>query len=269
MDTARAQSNKKGRFKPEATMSVVSEVEKPEPEIVENILLAVVKSRDFDNKQWKEVADIVGFTAGGASFHIERECKVGCLVSLMFAMPAHLRCYDFDKELYRVFGLVQFCQRLKDGDRDGYYIGVAFTGKNPPASYTDNAEQSYRIRGIDNDGLWNIEEAKFAYKERRNIRYWNPINLYLALLDSRRDTVGGERTKTENISKSGASVYTTLDIGIGDRVKFISEEHDFSGLAVVCNKSSVKDGTVRLNLKFVENQFPVEQLKIHSKRPKT
>jgi hypothetical protein len=266
MDTARSERNKKRRFKPEATMSVVTEVERPDVEIAGGTLLAVVKSRDSQNKQWKEVADILGFTAGGASFHIERECNVGCLVSLMFAMPPHLRCYDFDKELYRVFGLVQFCQRLKDGDRDGFYVGVAFTGKNPPASYSDNADQNYRIRGIDEDGLWNIEEAKSAYKERRNIRYWQPVNLYLALLDIRRDTVGGERTITENISKSGASVYTTMEIGVGDRVKFISEEHDFSGLAVVCNKSKFTDGKIRLNLQFVENEFPVDRLKAERDR---
>ena len=113
-----AVTNRKGnvRGKSEAMMSVVSEVEKPILDLAANAMLAVVKSRDSENKQWKEVADILGYTAGGASFHIERECKVGCLVTLMFAMPDHLRCYDNGKELYRVFGLVQFCQRLKDGD---------------------------------------------------------------------------------------------------------------------------------------------------------
>ncbi len=265
MDTARTNNNGQRRTKSEARMSVASEVEKSGVDIAGNAMLAVVKSRDSENKQWKEVADVVGYTASGASFHIDRECKVGSLVTVMFAMPDHLRCYDFGKELYRVFGLVQFCQRLNDGDREGYYVGVAFTGKNPPASYTDNAEQNYRIRGIDSDGLWNIEEAKSAYKERRDVRYWTSIKLYLALLDSRRDTIGGERTRTENISKSGASVYTTLDIGIGDRVKFISEEYDFSGLAVVCNKSKAEDGKARLNLQFVENLFPVELLKVQRK----
>ncbi len=267
MDTVRTSNKGKGRSKSEAMMSVASEVEKPELDAAASAMLAVVKSRDSENKQWKEVADMLGFTATGASFHIDRECKVGSLVTVMFAMPDHLRCYDFGKELYRVYGLVQFCQRLKDGDREGYYVGVAFTGKNPPASYTDNAEQNYRIRGIDSDGLWNIEEAKSAYKERRDVRYWTPIKLYLALLNSRRDPIGGERTVAENVSKRGASVYTTLEIGIGDRVKFISEEHDFSGLAVVCNRSETEDGQARLNLQFVENLFPVERLKDQGKQP--
>lgn len=244
----------------EELMSVVAEVEKMKAEITEE-LLAVVKSKDADNKQWKEVADVMSFTAGGTAFHIERECKVGTLISLMLAMPAHLRCYDHDKELYRIWGLVQFCQPLNDNGREGFHVGVAFIGKKAPESYNENAEQSYRIRGMDEDGLWKIEEAKSAFKVRRHLRYWTAVELYLALVDRKQDAVGGEWTKTENISKRGAAVFTVLDVGVGDRVKFISEKFDFSGLAVVCNKQLGKDGKSRLHLQFVENDFPVEQIK--------
>ncbi len=241
-------------------MSVVTEVEKQKAEIESSELLAVVKSKDADNKQWKEVADVMSFTAGGMAFHIERECKVGTLISLMLAMPEHLRCYDLDKELYRVWGLVQFCQPLNDGGREGFHVGVAFIGKKPPESYNQNAEQSYRIRGMDDDGLWKIEDAKSSFKVRRHLRYWTAVELYLALVDGKRDSIGGEWTKTENISKRGAAVFTGLEVGVGDRVKFISEKFDFSGLAVVCNKQFRADGKSLLHLQFVENDFPVELL---------
>lgn len=241
-------------------MSVVTEVEKIKAEIDSTELLAVIKSKDADNKPWKEVADVMSFTAGGTAFYIERECKVGTLVSLMLAMPENLRCYDHDKELYRVWGLVQFCQPLNDGDREGFHVGVAFIGKKPPESYNLNAEQSYRIRGMDEDGLWKIEEAKGSFKARRHMRYWASVELYLALVDGKRDSIGGEWTKTENVSKRGAAVFTGLEIGVGDRVKFISEKFDFSGLAVVCNKQFGTDGKIRLHLQFVENDFPVELL---------
>ncbi len=247
-------------------MSVVTEVKKQKVETEDLTLLAVVKSKDADNKAWKEVADVLSYTAGGAGFHIERECKVGTLVSLMLALPTHLRCHDHDKELYRVWGLVQFCQPLKDGDREGYHVGVAFIGKNPPPSYYDNPEQSYRIRGMNEDGLWNIEEAKGSFQTRKHLRYWTEIELYLALVDGKRDKIRGEKTRTENISKSGAAVFTNLDVGVGDRVKFISERFDFSGLAVVCNRQEGKDKKRRLHLQFVENQFPVDLLKIAGNR---
>ena len=245
-------------------MSVVTEVEKQKAEIVSSELLAVVKSKDTDNKPWKEVADVMSFTTGGTAFHIERECIVGTLVSLMFAMPAHLRCYDHEKELYRVWGLVQFCQPLNDGGREGFHVGVAFIGKNAPDSYNQNSDQSYRIRGMDEDGLWKIDEAKSSFKPRRDVRYWTGVDLYLALVDGKRDSIGGEWTTTENISKRGAAVFTALEVGVGDRVKFISEKFDFSGLAVVCNRQLGTDGKFRLHIQFVENDFPVELLKKES-----
>lgn len=241
-------------------MSVVTEVEKKKAEIEHTELLAVVKSKDADNKPWKEVADVMSFSAGGLAIHIERECKVGRLISMMLAMPAYMRCYDHDKELYRVWGLVQFCQPLNEAGREGFHVGVAFIGKNPPDSYTENSDQSYRIRGMDDDGLWKIDEAKSSFKPRRHLRYWNSVELYLALLNGKRDTIGGEWTTTKNVSKRGAAVFTTLDVGVGDRVKFISEKFDFSGLAVVCNKQLGADGKMRLHIQFVENDFPVGKL---------
>ena len=62
------------------------------------------------------------------------------------------------------------------------------------------------------------------------------------------------------MSRSGAAVFTTLDVGIGDRVKFISEQFDFSGLAVVCNRQIGDDERTRVHLRFIEVAFPVETL---------
>ena len=113
------------------------------------------------------------------------------------------------------------------------------------------------------DGLWKIEEAKSAFKVRKHARFRKHIDHYLALLDSKQRTIGGERTVTQNISKSGAAVYTTLDVGVGERVKFICEQFDFSGLAVVCNRQeSESDEPARLHLQFVENTFPVELMNL-------
>jgi hypothetical protein len=57
-------------------------------------------------------------------------------------------------------------------------------------------------------------------------------------------------------------VLTTLDLHVGDRVKFISERYDFSGMALVCNRRDGSDGKTRLNLQFVGSAFPVERIMI-------
>ncbi|MEP7212415.1 MAG: PilZ domain-containing protein [Acidobacteriota bacterium] len=225
-------------------------------------LYTVVKVKEDSSKEWKEVADIISVSASGAGFFLARPCEVGRLVNLMMPLPAHLRSYDHDKELYRVWGLVQHCYEVSNESGKGFQVGVAFVGKDSPASYKKDPNTSYRISGMGPDGLWKVTETKGVFKKRRDMRYWTTVELYLALVDSKKDAVSGERTIAENISRSGAAVLTTLDVNVGDRVKFISEKYDFSGLAVVCNCQESDDKRKRLHLQFVEAVFPVNRLAV-------
>jgi hypothetical protein len=178
----------------------------------------------------------------------------------MIPLPAEMRCYDFDKEFYRVWGLIQHCEPIKaskEGKR--FHIGVAFIGNTCPPGYKSNPRQNYRIAGVNKDGMWSVEEAKTPFKKRGDVRFWKQIDLYLAIVDARDGATGGERTTAENISRRGAAVFTTMNVNIGDRVKFISEEYDFSGLAVVCNRTT-DEGRAKLHLQFVQNTFPVKTL---------
>ncbi|MGD9629817.1 MAG: PilZ domain-containing protein [Pyrinomonadaceae bacterium] len=242
-------------------MSVSPEVLRSPADLSTVTLHAVVKGKDTPDTTWKEVADVASVSATGAGFYIQRECQVGTILAVMVPLAPHLRCYDHDKELYRVLGLVQHCQPLSGEDAVGYHVGVAFIGKHAPESYKENPKQNYKICGMNSDGLWKITEARSPYKARRHLRFWASVDLYLALVDAQRDSLNGERTSTENISKSGAAVFSNLDVNVGDRVKFICEKYDFSGLAVVCNRHTGSDGRQRLHLQFVENTFPVEKLK--------
>jgi hypothetical protein len=108
--------------------------------------------------------------------------------------------------------------------------------------------------------MWSVAELKTSFTKRSDVRFWKPVELYLALIDTKDGATGGERTVAENVSRSGAAVFTTMKVGIGDRVKFISAEYDFSGLAVVCSTQLSDDGRTRVHLKFVETTFPVETL---------
>jgi hypothetical protein len=241
-------------------MSARVDLPREKADLTSMSLYAVVKAKDKDDQPWKEVADLISVSATGSSFNLPRPCEVGTLVSLMIPLPAHLRCYDHDKEFYRVWGLVQHCETVTADEPASYHIGVAFIGKNAPKSYRQDSNQHYRIAGVDDDGMWTVEEARSPFKKRADVRFWKPIELYLALIDTSSGSSGGERTLAENVSKSGAAVYTTLDVGIGDRVKFISAEYDFSGLAVVCNSQPGDDERTRLHLNFVENTFPIEKI---------
>ncbi len=241
-------------------MSVRTELPKQKADLTAMSLYAVVKGREKDDSQWREAADLISASSTGASFNLPRRCEVGTLISLMIPLPAHMRCYDHEKEFYRVWGLIQHCAPMTADDPTNFHTGVAFIGKNPPPSYKNDPGQFYRISGVDPEGMWSVEESKTEFKKRSDVRFWRPVDLYLALIDTKDGATGGERTITENVSRSGAAVFTTLNVGIGDRVKFISEEYDFSGLAVVRNRQTGEDGRTRLHLRFVENLFPIEIL---------
>lgn len=241
-------------------MSGTPEVIRTKAEVTAIEMQAVVKGKDTADSTWKEVVEVSSVSATGAGFLIPRELKVGTIVAVMLPLAAHLRCYDHAKELYRVFGLVQHCQPLMGDDGGGFHVGVAFVSKHAPESYKENPHQNYKICGMNENGLWKITETRAPFKVRRHLRFWTNVDLYLALVDAQRDSLAGEKTVTENISKSGAAVFSTMDVGIGQRVKFICERYDFSGLAVVCNNQISSDGRQRLHLQFVESSFPVEKL---------
>ncbi|MGD9562629.1 MAG: hypothetical protein AB7F88_11040 [Pyrinomonadaceae bacterium] len=248
-------------------MSVEVEEEVTETAASEStVMVAVVKVKDEDGKLWKEAAEVISVSPTGAGFYMKRECKAGRLVSMMLPIEPELRFYDHDKELYRVWGLVQHCHRLTDDDI-GFHVGVAFIGRHAPETYKADPMGSYRIVGMSEDGLWKVSEAAREFKPRKDTRYYTAVDHYLAVVDSKNVTARGERATTENISKQGAAVRTMLDLHTGDRVKFISEVHDFSGIAVVCNRQEASDGRALLNLQFVGSVFPVERISISAAKP--
>ena len=221
---------------------------------------AIVRG-NANGEPWEEVADVISYTSTGVCFYIPRPCSVGNLLSLELDFPGYLRCYDFETDLYEVLGLVQISHMSTTVEIAAYQVCVALIGKTPPASFTKNPLQNYRITGMNEYGLWTVMESESPFVQRKGLRFWAKIDLYLALIDARREPIGGEKTTTENISRNGAAVMTSLDLNVGDRVKFISEEYDFSGLAVVCDVHPVGKAGSRLNLEFVENEFPIEKLR--------
>jgi PilZ domain len=220
-------------------------------------LSVIIKGKDRNFRSWSETADATSLSSNGAGFFLSKECQVGGLVSLIMAMPEHHRKYDHDKRLYRIWGLVQYCYEAGGDNASGFHVGVALIGRDAPDSYLKNPTQSYRVAGMDRHGLWKIEELETSFKQRTSTRYWNSIEASLYQLDEEEHTIAAEKTITENISETGASVFSDLRIAVGDRVKFKTSSPAFSSLAVVRRRRIGIDDRTRLHLQFIENTFPV------------
>ena len=223
-------------------------------------LTAVVKGKDEKFSAWSESSEITSLSSSGAGLFIAVPCPVGRLVSLMLPMPAELRRYDLDKRLYRVWGLVQYCYQAVTGPA-GFHVGVALIGKDAPESYAKDPMQSYRICGMRKSGLWRIEELDTSFTQRLSARYWNSIEGYIVLLDDSMKTRAQENVVTENISESGAAVFSELRVAVGDRVKFQTHSPLFSSLSVVRDRRIGADDRMRIHLEFVENPYPILEIK--------
>ena len=224
-------------------------------------LAAIIKGKDSVASAWTETAELTSLSKNAAGFFLPRSCMAGRLLSLMLPMPNHLRCYDHDKKLYRMWGLVQHCYESAENENDGYHIGVAFIGRDAPESYYRNPAQSYRIVGLGKDGLWRIDEFETAFVARKDLRYWVPIEASIFLLDKDLKTIADDEVRSENISKTGVSVFSNLRVKVGDRIKFASKTPTFSTIAIVKNRRIGPDDRTRIHLEFVDGDFPVTEIR--------
>ncbi|MEP6904025.1 MAG: PilZ domain-containing protein [Actinomycetota bacterium] len=215
---------------------------------------------------WSEITRLQDVSAFGAGFNLNRPIKRGRLVAMTLPMPRQLRCYDHMEPQYRIWGLVRRCVSVKNSIAlEKYAVGVAFIGKNPPTSYTTNPAKLYEITQLEEKGFWHIVDAPANPDERdlpkelrRHSRYQIPVNVMLEILDDEGNVIGAEMTVTENISLSGASVFTSLSADVGSFMRLSSEQYNTTIISVVRGKRLGPDSIPRLHLEFIDHFFPLE-----------
>ncbi len=234
----------------------------------ERISLALpvrVEAKENKEDSWNEVTRFYNVSQCGAGFEVKRQIKVGQLVQLTSPIPQKLRCYDYSEDQYRVWGIVRYCTPSKK-NADCFFTGVAFIGKNPPASYHEDPSRLYGLLFSNKLGFFELAEGNRdvttsqepELKERRHQRHPIPIEVFLEALDESEKPIAYETTVSENVSVSGAAVFTTLDVQVGQKVKVNCISYNISILARVCNRRIGPDGMPRLHLEFIDRELPLE-----------
>jgi hypothetical protein len=220
--------------------------------------------REGPQEEWTEMTRVLDLTPFGARFSLARLVDRGRLVHLTLPMPRQLRCFDHAEDQYRVWALVRNVSVTEPPAQTGlprFELGVAFAGKHPPQSFAANPAQRYEIAanpaGAD---LWRAREHVLTPEApvQRETRLSVPVDVIIELLDERGQIEKSEQTVTENISRHGASVFTTLTVERGRFVRVLSARHTLKRMAVVrgCRKGA--DGITRLHLEFVDREWPLE-----------
>ncbi|MDQ3635323.1 MAG: PilZ domain-containing protein [Acidobacteriota bacterium] len=224
-----------------------------------------VAGKDDQNASWNEITRLEDVSAFGAGFRLSRPFKRGRLLHLTLPMPRQMRCYDHMEGQYQVWAIVRRCRLVEDSRNSvTYEFGVAFVGKHPPSSYFDNPTHLYDLEPVKGQGLWNIvnapsrpDDSHLPKEDRTHSRYQIPVNLSVEVLDENGEPQNIESTVTENISLSGAAVFTTLDVEVGSMVKITSEQDNLSIKAIVRGKRVGPDGITRIHIEFVDSYFPL------------
>lgn len=211
---------------------------------------------------WFEETPLTDFSAVGAGFKLTRPVKPGCLVRLTMRMPREFRGYDFSNTDYSVWALVRRCI---EGKGRQYSVGVAFIGKTPPIDYNEDPKNVYDlIHSEPLNGFWQIsriaseQEGDIAQPtERKQTRLDIPEEITLELMNDEGWAVASETTVTLNLSRSGAAVYSQLNAEVGSLVRVSSSRSNVRLISVVRGKYAGQDGLTRINLEFVDQQFPM------------
>jgi hypothetical protein len=219
---------------------------------------------------WTEVSRLIQVSPLGAGIKLKHMVEVGKLVLLTLPLLPELRRFDMNEPQYKVWGLVRYINWEKvayneKGEAAMYEIGIAFIGKHPPESFQKDPSTTYEIIGISSEGLWAVTEGipdtslpTPKNPPRADGRFMIPLAVSIEVLNEKGVVAVTESSVTENVSLTGASVFTTLNVKDGSFVKLVCPEFNISLLSVVRGRETGADGFTRLHLEFVDQQFPLE-----------
>jgi len=225
-----------------------------------------VYARESADQEWVEKSRLIDVTPFGARLTISRVTEPGRLLHLTLPMPRQLRCFDHVEDQYRVWTLVRNINALETGDDKTlrYEVGVAFIGKRPPPSFELDPTTRYEVAAsVTETGLWALTERQKPGQHvptegpRPDTRHNIPIEVMIEALDEGGRVSERETTVTENISRRGAAVFTSLDLAHGRYVRMTSVQYQISVIAAVRARRTGENGIPRLHLEFVDKQWPL------------
>lgn len=219
-----------------------------------------VHCRETPDFEWTEMTRLMNVTPFGAGFTLKRPTEKGRLLHMTIPMPRQLRVFDHVEDQYRVWAIVRYLRSESVENRVVFSVGVAFIGKNPPASYEQEPWRRYEVSSDVLKGLATAAEIPLATlgdDRRVDTRHSIPVDMRLELLDETGVILETEQTVTENIGIHGATLFTTLNLPPGRFVRLTSEQYGVTAHASIRRQSIGPDGVGRLHVEFIDKEWPL------------
>ena len=203
-----------------------------------------VRGHDQDGAAWEEMTTSDDISYGGASFPLRHSHGVGQVLLLSAPLPRNFRRYDLQETSYKSYALIRNSRATDNGER---VVGVMFLGRVPPKGFEAKPGGRYRLPTDARPATGPAEQAPPG-ERRRHER----LQLFVDLRLRRASGTGfmEEQTVTENLSRGGARVFTTLPVARGETLTVSDLDARVACDAVVRNVYVGPDRVTRLNLQF-------------------
>jgi len=92
---------------------------------------------------------------------------------------------------------------------------------------------------------------------RVHTRHNIPVDMQVELLDENGQVTQTEHSVTENISRGGATLFTTLQIPVGRFVRLTSGQYNLTVHGAIRARSIGPDGVPRIYVEFIDQEWPL------------
>lgn len=214
----------------------------------------------------EEATRLYNITSRGATLLLARAPELGQLLHLRLPDPGRPKAQGRARLCALVWAVTPPDPTLSAGAHGGglHRVSVVFVGEEIPASGDASPRYDYLA---EEDGRFRLQrlaaDAPRAAGRvaRRHSRIRVPVEVSVELLGADGAAVAREQTVTENISRGGAAVLTSLEAAPRQLVRVASERHGVRLTATVRSRRRGPDGITRLHLEFIDGQWPMGQLR--------
>lgn len=217
-----------------------------------------IQGRDTPAFAWTEHTRLNDVTPFGAGFALKRPTEKGRLLHMTIPMPRQLRVFDHAEDQYRIWAIVRYMRVNTSHDQTVFHVGVAFIGKRAPASYEVEPSKRYEISIDAFQALATGAEIVTPIRDQRTEdRYNIAVDMRLDVVDPSGNVIESEQSVTENISTTGATIFTTLQVQPGRFIRVTSEQHNITAHAAIRERTIGVDGVPRIHVEFIDKEWPL------------
>ena len=219
-----------------------------------------VQGRETPDFAWTEMTRLNDVTPFGAGFTLKRPTEKGRLLYMTIPMPRQLRVFDHVEDQYRIWAIVRHMKARTANNVAMFDVGVAFIGKRAPSSYEKEPWKRYDVATTTFQALTSPDDIVTPLStedQQDQTRHNIAVDMRVEVVDENGEVLESEHTVTEDISKQGATLFTTLQVPQGRFIRVTSDQYAITAHAAIRSRSTGANGVPRIHVEFIDREWPL------------